>query len=41
MKPLAQSLPAIRDFYLRYRKWLILKAVAKIALAAAILHWWS
>jgi hypothetical protein len=41
MKSIAQSLPAIRDFCLRYRKWLILKAVAKIVLATAIMHWWS
>jgi hypothetical protein len=40
MKALTRSLPAVRDFCLRYRKWLIAKAVAKIALATAIMHWW-
>jgi hypothetical protein len=41
MKPIAQSLLPVRDFCLRYRKWLIAKAVAKIVLATAIMHWWS
>lgn len=41
MKPFAQSLLPVRDFYLRYRKWLIAKAVAKLVLATAIMYWWS
>jgi len=41
MKLSAQAWLTVRDFYLRYRKWLVLKAVAKLALAAAIMHWWS
>jgi hypothetical protein len=41
MKPIAQSLLPVRDFCLRYRKWLIAKAVAKIVLTTAIMHWWA
>jgi hypothetical protein len=41
MSPLAQSLPAVLGFCLRYRKWLLVKAVAKVVLAAAIMKgWW-
>lgn len=40
MNSLAQSLPAIRDFYFRYRKWLLAKVVAKLVLVIAIMHWW-
>jgi len=37
MKPSAQTWLTIRDFCFRYRKWLMVKAIAKIAVTTALL----
>jgi hypothetical protein len=39
MKPFAQSLLGVSNFCVRYRKWLIIKALVKIGLVAAITFW--